>query len=243
MVIPARKISSPPRPVWDFGEPKCLVIPKEAHTYQGFLRWIMADDFPEKLHVTYISGEVSMDLSEECISTHAAVKSGVYLTMLPLVEDEDFGELYTDGVLLGNPEAEVSTNPDGIAARWETFESGRLRFIERKGEPRALEGSPDWVLEIVSDSSVGKDTKRLRDAYHRARIPEYWLIDARREEILFQILVWRPTAYVAAGSRDGWLHSKVFERDFRLTRKRNRLNRWTYTLAVRRAIPKSKPRN
>src|SRR5256885_8764701 len=44
-----------------------------------------------------------------------------------------------------------------------------------------LEGTPDMVLEVVSESSVQKDTKRLRQLYWQAGIREYWLVDARRE--------------------------------------------------------------
>lgn len=240
MVTAARRTTkepTPPHSVWPPSE-RFLVIPREAHSYDGFMSWVMTDEFPEKVRVTFIDGEVGVDMAEECISTHAAVKSGVYGTMLPLVTKEDIGTFYVDGVLIGNPEAEVSNNPDGVAVLWETFESGRARFVERKGEPRAIEGTPDWVLEIVSDSSVGKDTKRLREAYHRARIPEYWLIDARGPHIQFQILAWRPASYVAVPAKDGWLYSKVFGHSFRLTRERDRIGSWTYTLAVRK--PKTK---
>jgi Uma2 family endonuclease len=231
------------RPVWEFGRDKFLGIPREAHTYDGFLKWVMSDDFPEKLRVTYDSGWVGLDMSEEAIQSHAAVKIGIYRTLLPLVEGEDFGELYTDGVLLCNESADVSNNPDGVAARWETFEAGRLKFIVRDDQARALEGTPDWVMEIVSDSSVGKDTKRLREAYHRAKIPEYWLIDARKDDIVFQILSWRPSGYAAVASKDGWTFSKVFGRSFRLTRKKDRLGGWSYTLEVQRESGKSKSRS
>lgn len=242
MVTAARRTTKEPvhlQSVWEDGQ-RLLVIPKQAHTYDGFLKWVMCDDFPEKLRVCFIQGEVSVDMSEECLSTHVAVKSGVYVTLLNLVMDEDLGEFYPDGVLIGNPEAEVSNNPDGVAVLWESFEAGRVRFIERRGEPRAVEGSPDWVLEILSDSSVAKDTKQLREAYHRARIPEYWIIDARGPDISFQILTWRPAGYVAVVAKDGWLASKVFGHSFRMTRKRNRAGHWTYTLSVRRENHKPK---
>src|SRR5262249_26589734 len=95
-----------------------------------------------------------------------------------------------------------------------------------------LEGTPDWVLEIVSDSSVEKDTQELRSAYHRARIPEYWLIDARGDEIVFLILLRRRKGYAAAAVRDGWQRSKVFGRGFRLERERDEFGLWEYTLHV-----------
>lgn len=221
------------RRVWEFGADKSLGIPPEAHTFQGFLDWVMADDFPEKLRVTFDDGWVGIDMCEEAIETHAKVKIGIFRTLIPVTEEEDFGELFLDGVLICNEEAAVSNNPDGLAARWESFESGRVRYVVRDGQNRALEGTPDWVMEIISNSSVAKDTKRLRAAYHRAKIPEYWLIDAREKEIDFQILSWRKSGYAAVPSKDGWTVSKVFGRSFRLTRKKDRLGGWKYTLEVR----------
>jgi Uma2 family endonuclease len=202
----------------------------------------MSDSFPEKVPVTYCAGNVSLDMSEENIDTQSAVKTGIYSTLLPLVKEADFGEIYTDGVLLCNETADVSNNPDGVAARWVTIESKRLSFIIRKDSRRALEGTPDWVMEIVSDSSVGKDLRQLRGAYHKAGIEEYWLIDARGNEINFQILAWQHTGYVSTTARDGWIYSKIFDREFRLTRTRNRIGGWSYSLEMRRKNGKSKSR-
>jgi hypothetical protein len=230
------------RTLWEFDGPKLLVIPPEAHTYSGFLKWVMSDSFPEKLRVTYLAGDVSLDMSEENIDSQSAVKSAVYRTLLPLVEEIDFGELYTDGVLLCNESADISNNPDGVAARWETFQTKKLSFIIRKDSRRALEGAPDWVMEIVSDSSVGKDVRQLRTAYHNAGIEEYWLIDARGDAIGFHILSWRQAGYVPTPSKDGWTYSRVFDRKFRLTRVRNRLGGWSYTLETRRSDSKTKTR-
>src|SRR5439155_6093628 len=98
------------------------------------------------------------------------------------------------------------------------------------------------ILEVLSDSSVKKDTETLRESYHRIEIPEYWLIDARGKEILFQILNWKHHGYVAAPSKSGWSSSKVFGYRFRLTRTRDRLGIWLYTLESQREAPKSKPR-
>lgn len=219
----------------DFG---LLVIPPEAHTYHGFLDWVLSGTLPEKLRVTFLAGEVMLDMTEENIDTHISVKSAVYRTLLNLVADDDFGHLYTDGVLLGNESARVSNNPDGVAVRWSTFEAGRVQFVERGGDRRAIEGSPDWVLEIVSTSSVGKDTLRLLEAYHRAGVAEYWVIDARGEEVRFQIFDWQPGGYAEAPERAGWSSSKVFQREFRLTRDRDRVGAWTYSLEARQHGPK-----
>ena len=78
----------------------------------------------------------------------------------------------------------------------------------KEGKYREIEGTPDWVLEVISESSVRKDTEQLRTAYHRAGISEYWLIDALGEEIIFQILNHRKNGYAATPIREGWLRSR-----------------------------------
>jgi Uma2 family endonuclease len=88
-------------------------------------------------------------------------------------------------------------------------------------------------MEVVSHSSVRKDTQQLRLAYHAAGISEYWLIDARGEEIDFQILWHTPAEYVPAPKKNGWQESRVFKRKFRLQRRRGRLNLWEYTLQMK----------
>jgi Uma2 family endonuclease len=132
--------------------------------------------------------------------------------------------------------AEVSNNPDALFIGKEALESARARHVPRKGAEhpyRELEGTPDWVLEVVSDGSVTKDTVRLRAAYHRAGIPEYWLVDARKEELSFQVLLRRKNGYVAAPNRDGWQRSRVFARSFRLERILDEFGLWEYTLHAR----------
>ena len=83
---------------------------------------------------------------------------------------------------------------------------------------RELEGTPDLVVEIISDSSVRKDRKLLREAYARAGIPEYWLIDARGAEVDFQILVHAEDDYAPAKRTGGWQVSPTFGKKFRLRR-------------------------
>lgn len=242
MVTAARRTTKEPallQTVWADGD-YCLAIPPQAHTYKGFLKWVMSDEFPEKLHVALIDGDISLDMSSECLNSHLAVRMAVGLTLHELVTNNDLGEFYGAGVMLGNRETELSNNPDGMAVLWDTFLQRRVRFIRRKGDERAIEGAPDWVLEVVSDASVTKDTIRLRKAYHRARVREYWLVDARGSRVQFQILTWRPTSYVAVPSKNGWMSSQVFSQSFRLTRQRNRIGHWTYTLAARREPSKPK---
>jgi Uma2 family endonuclease len=73
----------------------------------------------------------------------------------------------------------------------------------------------------------------LRDAYHRAGVAEYWLIDAETETLRFEILTRRKDKYVRSAGREGWQRSKVFNRSFRLDRVIDDYGLWEYTLHVR----------
>ncbi len=213
-----------------------LEIPSTAHTLGGFRQWATAEDFPEHVRVTFLAGEIIIDMSNEDVVAHVSVKTEIGRVLSTLVLDERLGMFFGDGLLLSNVPAEVSNNPDSSFLSRETIQSGRARIIHRRGVGhlgRELEGTPDWVLEVISDSSVRKDTVRLRDAYHRAGIAEYWIVDARGDEVVFQILLRRKNHYVSAKCKDGWQRSKVFGRWFRLERFLNDLGLWQFTLHVR----------
>ena len=66
------------------------------------------------------------------------------------------------------------------------------------------------VLEVVSPGSVEKDTEVLRQAYARASIQEYWLVDARKDPVQFHVLHLNRGAYTSTRKRDGWVRSSVF---------------------------------
>jgi len=71
-------------------------------------------------------------------------------------------------------------------------------------------------------------------AYWQARISEYWLMDARREELLFRIHRHGPSGYEPAPTdAEGFQHSRVFDRWFRLARRRDRRGGWAFDLEIR----------
>jgi Uma2 family endonuclease len=73
----------------------------------------------------------------------------------------------------------------------------------------------------------------LLDAYWRAGIAEYWLIDPRGDELSFDIFRRGAMKYVATRKQDGWIRSAVFAKAFRLTRRPGRGGISEYALAVR----------
>ena len=96
-----------------------------------------------------------------------------------------------------------------------------------------MEGSPDMVLEVISDSSTRKDLVVLRQAYWEAGVREYWLVDARRGPLKFDILRRTAKGYAATRKQDGWLKSAVFGKAFRLAQRRNARGHPEFTLEVR----------
>lgn len=205
-------------------------IPAEAFEQDGFRRWLGSSGFPEHARASFAEGEVFVDMSPESIEVHNKVKTIVTVELGGLIRREDLGEFYSDRALLTNDTAGLSTEPDAIFAGWETLESGRLRLGPGDVDGIELIGVPDLVVEIVSPSSVRKDTVTLRAAYARATIPEYWLIDARGEQLKFEILRLDNGTYTAADRPDSPQRSSVLARTFVLERDRNRVGRWTYRL-------------
>jgi Uma2 family endonuclease len=218
---------------------EAITIPARARDFLGFRRWAISDEFPQTGHISFLDGEIFVDMSPQEIENHDGIKGEVTSRLITFNRRRKSGRFFTDRTLISNEEANISHEPDGAFALWTTLESERLRLVSREGEEGPyleLLGSPDWVMEIVSKSSVRKDTKVLRELYYRAGIAEYWLIDPRGDELRFEILIAAKDGYVPAQSRRGWQRSRVFGRFFRLTRRRGRMNLWEYTLAMKTRV-------
>src|SRR5436189_5367215 len=95
-----------------------LHIPPSAHTLDGFRAW--AETLPEKTTMTFLNGEVFVDVSKEDIETHVKVKGELFAVLYQLAREFDFGRIFQDGILLTNKAAGLSTNPDAVAASWRT---------------------------------------------------------------------------------------------------------------------------
>ncbi len=130
-----------------------------------------------------------------------------------------------------------SAEPDVVMVFWDTLDSGRVREVpaasEKTGRYVELEGAPDLVVEILSDSSENKDLKRLPRLYASAGVPELWLVDARGKELRFEIHTLETGSYRHVRPKNGWARSAVLSARFRLDRRRVRGDRWSYRLKHR----------
>jgi Uma2 family endonuclease len=175
-------------------------------------------------------------MSPEKARKHNAVKTEITRVLGNLVKERDLGNVYADGLWITNDRAELSNEPDATFISWESFEMGRIRLIPSRNEDDGIEmrGSPDWVLEVVSNSSQKKDTVWLPEAYHAASVKEFWLVDARGEFVDFTIYAWETGGFeVVEPGDDNWRRSEVFGCEARHVRERDRIGAWSYTLHTR----------
>ena len=200
----------------------------------GFRDWALSDEFPERGRIDYLDGRIEVDMSPEDLGTHGKVKIKVCRTLDELAEASDLGEVFVDSTRVSCPETGLSVEPDVVFVSHEALESGRVRLKPKaRGADRyvELEGPPDLIVEVVSDSSADKDLRQLPKDYWRAGVREFWRIDARGKDILFQIFRRAAKAYRAVRvDSQGFQRSAVFGASFRLTRRRGRSGLWNYQL-------------
>jgi Uma2 family endonuclease len=209
-------------------------IPGWVEDLASFRRWFQSDEFPEIGRICYLNGEVWVDMSKEQIFSHNQVKNEYAFVLTGLAKASRRGRFFPDGVLLTHEEADLSSQPDGTFISYESLETGRVRLVEGVQEGYVeIDGTPDMVLEVVSTSSMEKDTITQLDLYWRAGIREYWLVDVRGERLEFDIWRHTPTGYVPIRKQRGWVKSTVFGKSFRLTRQNDERGDPEYTLAVR----------
>ena len=214
-------------------DPDTVRIPSWVCNLESFRRWARSEDFPECGRFSFLHGKIWVDLSKEQLFTHNQVKTEFTVVLAGLVMLDSRGYFFSDRAFLSNLAADLSTEPDGLFVPWESLKTGRVRLVEGTEEGyEELEGSPDMALEIISSSSVRKYTDLLRELYWRAGITEYWLVDARRAPLRFDIFRHSAEGYVATPEENGWLRSVVFNRAFQLTQQTDPLGNPSYTLAV-----------
>lgn len=159
-------------------------VPASASTLSGFRAWQASATYPQRGRISYLAGVIEVNMSPEEIVTHIDPKRALTVGLDILVHAEDLGRIYMDGTSVVSKRARIANEPDLTYCSWETLTSGRVvyeRVCKGKHRLTQLVGSPDLVVEIVSRSSVRKDTKILPERYFKAGVTEYWLVDCRDE--------------------------------------------------------------
>ncbi len=216
-----------------------IEIPMSLRSLAEFRVWAATDAFPERGRIDYLAGRIEVDMSPEDLHTHGKLKMEIAGVVWRRVKDLRLGEIYTDRARVSNAQANLSAEPDVVFVSDESLNLGRVRLVPRAagGSDRylELEGSPDLIVEIVSDSSVVKETQRLPQAYFAAGVAEFWLVDARGADLLFRVHRRGETAYQLADcDPQGYQYSAVLAAWYRLDRSRNEFGRICFDLRERR---------
>lgn len=208
-------------------------------SFAAFQEWTASEEFPERGRIDYVAGRIEVDMAPEELDAHGSVKIAVIYSLEGLVRTTRLGRLYSDRVRISSVEADLSVEPDVVFVSRRSLTTGRVRRVpkarSRPGRYIEIQGAPDLIMEIVSDSSVVKDTQDLPPAYWRAGVDEYWLADARGEQLQFQIHHRGPAGWERApADPEGFQYSTVFERRFRLTRETEEDGEPLFDLEIRR---------
>jgi Uma2 family endonuclease len=211
-----------------------LEIPSWVKDLASFREWVDDPSFPDKVPVWWLRGKVWADMSREQLFTHNLVRTAITSVLFQIVANEELGIVWSDGAFLSNKEANIGGKPDLVFCSHDSLASGRTTLVEgADGGPVEVQGTPDVVLEVISKSSVTKGKRDLFESYWAAGIPEYWLVDARRSPLIFEIYKHTPDGYISIRKRDGWIKSNVFGRSFRLIAATDRSRLPTYKLELR----------
>lgn len=215
---------------------RSLPIPSYVVDHASFRRWARSDEYPRRGRFAWLDGMVWMDFMVEQIFSHNTVKNEFIAALVRHVNKHKLGHLLSDRVLVSNDQAGLSAEPDVLFVSYDSETNGKAHFKEgaRTGVIE-VEGTPDMTLEVVSDSSVTKDTVNLKSSYYQAGIQEYWVVDARRATAKFTILKRGTRGFVpVAPSADGFTRSVVFDAGFRLRVKLGPTRRPIYSVTVKK---------
>ncbi len=220
-------------------------VPPGALLLEGFREWAHSDAFPETGRIDFVAGAIEVEMSPEDLQTHGTVKTAIAAELFARIARPELGFVFADRTRVTAPAAELSAEPDVVAVLFESLDRGSVRQVPAAshkpgrspgGRPATfveLEGAPDLVVEITSDSSVSKDTKRLPPRYARAGIGELWLIDARGKSPRLEIQELAGFNYrIVKQDPDGWAHSRFLDGRVRLSRQPTRHAGWLYELEV-----------
>lgn len=206
-------------------------IPAWVVDHASFRQWIYSDEFPQSGRIAFINNEVWVDLSMETL-IHNRIKTIIAQVLATIMLNETLGEFFSDGMIITNANVGLSTEPDGCFVTTRTFDGGLVHL--KKGEDSLeLEGTPDMTLEVISKTSIMKDTVTLKELYAAAGVAEYWLVDSTTDQPILEIFRLKNGKYIATPNHDGWVKSNLFSRSFRLTNKPGQGGRTQFNLETR----------
>jgi Uma2 family endonuclease len=146
------------------------VIEKKKYTYEDYLKT------PEDQRYELIEGELIMSPSP--IPKHQRISGKIDFILRKFVTENNIGEVFYAPCDVYLDEENV-VQPDILFISKE-----RLGIIGEKN----IQGTPDLVIEIISESTAYRDLVQKKKLYARFGIKEYWIVVPGEESIEVYIL-------------------------------------------------------
>ena len=156
-------------------------LPTGIDSLDAFCGWATSPAAEALLAVraAWIDGRMEVELGGSDPVTHGTPKAEIAAAIVRRLDELEIGRAFTGGALFAVGPADLAVAPDVCVLAAESVREGRVRIrASRSGGIAMFEGPPDLAVEIVSPSDPAKDTVRLFDAYYRAGVEEYWVVDA-----------------------------------------------------------------
>ena len=140
------------------------VLAEEKEKRRAFREWLDEDKKAE-----FVQGEVI--LHSPVKGRHWAANGNLTFLLTAYVKSRDLGVIGTEKVL--------------IALERSDYEPDLVYFDKRTSATfipdQLLYPAPQFIVEILSDSTAALDRGRKKRDYARAGVEEYWIVDPKRE--------------------------------------------------------------
>ena len=152
---------------------------------------------PEDRICEYLEGTITV--ASPASTTHQRIVQFLTRLLATFVEEHDLGTVFNGPATV--KVADAFFEPD-------------VFFVRKANDAYILEShvdcAPDLVIEVVSESTRGRDLGVKLAKYQEARLAEYWAVDYRREEVR----VWRleNTVFASSSQQRGTLGSTAIPR-------------------------------
>lgn len=121
---------------------------------------------------------------------HEIIDGEHYVTPAPLTKHQRIlanllGHLYPHcsqskaGLVLVAPTDVVFSNTDVVQPDILFIATSRQGIVTREN----IQGAPDFVIEILSDTTRHRDERTKRTLYERFQVKEYWIVDPELETV------------------------------------------------------------
>jgi Uma2 family endonuclease len=213
------------------------------HSLAEFQEWAESDSFPQRGRIDYIAGSIEVDMSPEDLYCHGTLTSEIHLVVASRVKQTRRGQTFFKQTRLYSPAGDLSAEPDILYVSFDSLRSGRVILRPRKSDAErfiAFEGAADLAIEVVSNSSVAKDTRRLPQLFYRANVAEFWMAVGRHENLIFHIFHRGRSQFERVPmDAEGYQQSAVLDGRYRLDRYRDEVGQWAYELKEKPAAEAS----